>query len=111
MIYRLFPVLALMAVACSCISKQQKDVEAYLNNEYGAVGPVEVMEVSQIDSLYSPFEEMASMTLAYSGFNLTMTKALAEADDLVYLQPYYPGKMKDFLKINFEYTKKKKTKE
>lgn len=97
--YRLFSILTLVAVTCSCIGKQQKDVEAYLNDKYGSVGSIEVTEISQIDSLYSPFEDLASMTLAYSGFNLTMSKALAAADDLVYQQPYYPGKMKDFMKI------------
>lgn len=99
MTYRLFPVVAVMALLCSCVSKQQKDVEAYLNEEYGMLGAIEVVEVSQVDSLYSPFESLASMTIAYSDFNSKMAKSLAKAEDLVYLQPYYAGKMKDFLKI------------
>lgn len=58
--------MLLMAITVSCQSNSaKKDVEAFLNENYGSLGQITVLECSTVDSLYSPFEIYNSIILQY----------------------------------------------
>ena len=71
-----------IAVACVDIQEQnRKLVEDYLNEHYSVLAPFSVDEVSKADSLYSPFLELASLSIQYSELELAATKAVGQINN------------------------------
>lgn len=78
-VYLLLLQLALM-VACQPHSAK-KDVEAYLNKNYGSLGQITVLECSSVDSLYSPFEIYNSIILQYVERNSEVMQEYSKVAD------------------------------
>ena len=89
----------LVPLFSSCIfdSKAKKDVSEFLNSKYGSLGEIVVEEVSEVDSLYTPFEALNSMTLCYSEYRASLVQALNKAYDIVYGE--YRGDKRDAFKV------------
>ena len=81
---RLILLLSVFASFLSCEQNSkiqvQKLVEDYMNEHYSPLAPFVVTEVSEIDSLYSPFMELASLSLQYSELDLAAVKAWNQLD-------------------------------
>lgn len=73
--------LCLFFIAVACVNPQEKNrkvVEDYLNEHYSVLAPFSVTEVSKADSLYSPFLELASLSIQYAELELAATKAIGQ---------------------------------
>lgn len=73
--------LALIATSCQ-VNKAKEDVSAFLNEKYGQLGDIEVIECSPVDSLYSPFSLFNSITLQYLQMNNEVSKEYSKAAEM-----------------------------
>lgn len=65
-----------ITVACNQATKKidcMKIVQEYMDSTYSAISPV-VIEVSELDSLYTPFNDLMHLKLGYSQIDLELTK-------------------------------------
>ncbi len=69
--------LSLSALCLSgCSSKTETPLEIYLNEHNQNLKSLEIIEVSEIDSAYSPYKELMSLSYMYSklGADIAKTK-------------------------------------
>lgn len=63
----------------SCSSKTETPLEIYLNEHNQNLKSLEIIEVSEIDSAYSPYKELMSLSYMYSKLGADIAKLNAKA--------------------------------
>lgn len=72
--------LSLSALCLSgCSSKTETPLEIYLNEHNQNLKSLEIIEVSEIDSAYSPYKELMSLSYMYSKLGADIAKLNAKA--------------------------------
>ena len=86
--------LAVLLIACTNPKEQPKRlVEAYMNEHYAPLAPISVTEISDIDSLYSPFLELASLLMQFSDLDLAAVKACNQIEACKSRREFYQKKV------------------
>ena len=72
---------ALLSVLClnGCSTKTGTPLEIYLNKHNPNLSSLEIIEVSEIDSIYSPYKELMSLSYMYSKLGADIAKLNAKA--------------------------------
>lgn len=92
---RIVFLLAIGALFMACTNPKEQSkklVEEYMNEHYAILAPITVTEISDIDSLYTPFMEMASLTLQFSDLDLAAVKAYNQIDGCKTRKEFYQKK-------------------
>lgn len=63
----------------SCSDKPETSLELYLNEHNPDLKSLEMIEVSKIDSVYSPYKELSALSYMYSKLAADITKLHAKA--------------------------------
>ena len=96
--------ISTLFIACANQKEQNKQiVEEYLN-ERSIFAPVTVTEISEIDSLYTPFMEMVSLRLQFAELSISAMKAYNSIDACKTRKEFYQkkGELLDELQSQYD---------
>ena len=86
----------LLCMMCSMCSNPEKMIEKYLQDHEQILNSLEFIEVSEIDSMYSPFNELRELTIRYAETSSKISKYInqawhshSEKECLIYLDSAY----------------------